>query len=996
MLYDDYEAYLVKYKKEYGEKTIVLYECGSFFEIYDDGSGKTNMKDISEMLNIVVSRRNKAILEVSRSNCEMAGFPSHALKKFINILLSYNYTIVLVTQTTPPPNPKRAVTEIISPGTYVDVSHTDSNNLMNIYIEENNEISIGCSIIDLTTGKSFVYEASTYKKDKSYCFDELHRLISIYSPKEIEVMSSDSAADSAANSAATSAITLEKLQDYVDFGRAHLHDKIGLMNKDLHKLGYQKEVLSRVFKKTGLLSVFEFLNLERYPLATISFTRLIEFAYKHNESILQLLEPPALEEDTGFLILSYNAAQQLDIYNKGTGKYDSLLNILNNAKTAIGKRYFKYKFLHPMTDPQLIDSYYEKIDAMTGEECINIRASLSNVYDIERLYRKCTMGTIHPHEFYNIIKSLVALQDVVTSHYPANIISYSDTYFCRENLQLFNMDDIDATMFVKEVHAKLLSHQQPCVHALQDTLDVYTSYFKTFIRDFPDNTFKLEFSDKEGYIISTTQKRYQDIIVKPNLPISFAGVQLTKKDIVCKTMTNNMKLQHKLFDEYNNLIIATKQKMHRSAEKIYKNIIMEFAERFKDEIQHIVKAIEDVDYVSTCRYNADLYRLSRPTISPAQGSYVKTKGLRHLIIENLQKDIQYVANDIDVGTDDQKGILLYGINSSGKSSLMKSVGIAVIMAQAGMYVPCDSMEYAPYMKIFTRILSSDDIFRGQSTFTKEIIELRNILKRCDANSLIIGDELCSGTESQSALAIVSAGIFTLWRKGSSYLFATHLHDLIDVPEIKNIPTMKVYHLSVKCTEDSKKLVYDRKLKPGNGSSLYGIEVCRALGMDVEFVNIANEIRQRVSGVAGDIEVGKTSRYNTGVFVHTCFICKKTASEVHHINEQANADEKGYISTFHKNSLFNLVALCSKCHDDIHSKKIIVNGFVQTSDGYELDYVPDAGAKPVSDMSKDIVHIFSDNNILKTKKEKYDYIIKKYNITKYKINKILEVYKSMCL
>ena len=137
-LYDEYESYLDKYKQEYGPNTVVFYECGSFYEIYSCGDEKVNIKELSELLNIQVSRRNKAIIEVNRSNTLMMGFPSYTLNKFLNILVNNNYTIIVVSQYTPPPKPKRKVTQIVSPGTRIDFdNHVETNNLMSIFIEDN-------------------------------------------------------------------------------------------------------------------------------------------------------------------------------------------------------------------------------------------------------------------------------------------------------------------------------------------------------------------------------------------------------------------------------------------------------------------------------------------------------------------------------------------------------------------------------------------------------------------------------------------------------------------------------------------------------------------------------------------------------------------------------------------------------------------------------------------------------------------------------------------
>ena len=122
MLIDDYFVYQINYEKKYGKNTIVLMQVGSFFEFYgvnNDTEKIGNLQVITELLNIQLTRRNKAILENSRTNCLMAGFPLTSVKRFINILLTSNYTVVLIEQVSEPPNPRREITQIYSPGTYI-------------------------------------------------------------------------------------------------------------------------------------------------------------------------------------------------------------------------------------------------------------------------------------------------------------------------------------------------------------------------------------------------------------------------------------------------------------------------------------------------------------------------------------------------------------------------------------------------------------------------------------------------------------------------------------------------------------------------------------------------------------------------------------------------------------------------------------------------------------------------------------------------------------
>jgi DNA mismatch repair protein MutS len=259
------------------------------------------------------------------------------------------------------------------------------------------------------------------------------------------------------------------------------------------------------------------------------------------------------------------------------------------------------------------------------------------------------------------------------------------------------------------------------------------------------------------------------------------------------------------------------------------------------------------------------------------------------------------------------------------------------MAQCGLPVAATEMHLAPYTALFTRILGNDNLWAGMSSFVVEMTEFRSILRSAGPRTLVLGDELCAGTETASAIAIVSAGIQTLVAKQTQFVFATHLHELTEMSEVAELQTVRPYHLTV--VSDPRaggKLVYDRKLKEGPGSPMYGLEVCRGLDMDADFLRRAVDIRKRLEGANA---IGKVSRYNAAVSVQVCNICgSKHGLETHHIKPQASADSRGYVAQgLHKNDVGNLVVLCESCHDRHHSGELTIRGWIQTSGGRQLQY-----------------------------------------------------------
>ena len=350
------------------------------------------------------------------------------------------------------------------------------------------------------------------------------------------------------------------------------------------------------------------------------------------------------------------------------------------------------------------------------------------------------------------------------------------------------------------------------------------------------------------------------------------------------------------------------------------------------------------------------------------------QGLRHPIIERLGLGTSYVSHNLALGSlssraaleatpiagavlreqdpsavevglsrhpentaSSKNGILLYGVNAAGKSSLGKALGLAVLMAQAGMPVAATSMTLVPYAALFTRILGNDNLWAGMSSFVVEMTEFRAILRNAGPQTLVIGDELCAGTETASATSLVAAGVKTLADRGAHFFFATHLHELAEIPEIAGRADVGFYHLSVRPSPHTVgALIYDRILRPGTGSPMYGLEVCRGLDMDASFLSAAFDFRRRLFSEDGK---ARSSVYNATVVVERCAVCgSRERLETHHITPQAAADGRGFIGPGrHKNAADNLVCLCDGCHHDHHSGVLEIAGWVATSSGRRLQF-----------------------------------------------------------
>ena len=315
------------------------------------------------------------------------------------------------------------------------------------------------------------------------------------------------------------------------------------------------------------------------------------------------------------------------------------------------------------------------------------------------------------------------------------------------------------------------------------------------------------------------------------------------------------------------------------------------------------------------------------------GSAVELQNLRHPLVEATASRAAYVTHNVKLGYSDTNGWLIYGMNASGKSTLMKATGLCILLAQAGCFVPATRMRLRPFRAIYTRILNQDNLFAGLSSFAVEMSELRDILRHADPYTLVLGDELCSGTESISAQALVASGIQWLAARHAKCMFATHLHGIPDLLPMKE-HKMEVWHLHVEYDAVSGRLLYDRSLRPGKGSSLYGLEVARAMDLPFEFMEQAVQNRHRLMGTSS-IQEAPTSSWNRQIVrkqCERCFTPIQSELEVHHVQERHTAHRGILPDGTPMNDPRNLMVLCETCHDAVHANHVEIGPIRHSSEG----------------------------------------------------------------
>ena len=905
----------VEYIQQYGDKVAVLYTVGSFIELY--GQEERMHQILYETLNI--SKR-----KIGNTEIYTGGFPDNALKKYIKLLIQSNYIAIVYEQAPDPKNSRKKIrvfsAKYSGPTCIDDEELSYENDLICcVYLEYLDSV---ISEVYLCT-----YEPSTGMNSaivtncKSY--SEINKFVSKLNPKQIVIY--------------TENCTIEKsnLTEYLNLKGKMFHLRMNCVPNEYKKISYQNEYLGKLFN-SKLLTAIEYLNIGKYPTLVINYILLLSFLYEFNPLFLSKLSVPKISIDGTNLDYSANCLDEFNLIDKDK---NSVFNIINHTSTLGGKRLLKRTLTSPSIDKTLINYRYDNIEKIIPEYK-NFEQYLNQISDLEKFHRKIHLGKFKPAEFSYLDKSYTAILELIKLTEKFNVCS-----------DLLNIEDKSIfTQFYGYYHSiinfnNLIDIENDVTENIFNTgfnaqLDKYFDYY-TQLKNYLSNlssvyanatnkTEPLKLEENKGkktlaadeYVFHVN-KSQKDILEKLYPELEFSG----KSSGYRMSSVSIRDCSSKLSETQNNINNITRN--------LYSQFINYLSTTFHVLFDKITIFSNTVDMFKSGAKVAVLNKYCKPKIKENTKSFIHAKKLRHLCIEKILTNTQYVPNDCDLG-DEVDGILLYGINGSGKSSYLRQIGTSIFLAQSGFYVPAEEFTYCIYNKLSIKITGTDDIYTHKSYFTNECLAVKNFLQIADQNTLIFGDELFKGTESKSELALVASAINFLSNKKCSFIFATHLHELLDLDIINSCNNIKSFHIDMKISSD--KLEYDRTIKAGKSSKYYGIEIASFLGLDQNFVSEAYKVRNLL--LNGTIEYCSTkkSNYNNNVYMDACKVCGSTKDLVtHHIKFQKEFIEGNSIP-FDKNAPHNLAIICENCHNEVHNGKLNIKGYIQTSEGIKLDFV----------------------------------------------------------
>ena len=766
----------VELKDKY-EDTIIFYRLGDFYEMFFEDALL-----VSHELELTLTGKQAGLDE----RVPMCGIPYHASEIYIDKLIKKGYKVAICEQLEDPKMAKgmvkRDVTEIISSGTII------SSNSLNE--KENNFIG---SIVDFKYCYVLTYTDIT--TGELYC----------------EILDHD-------NSKVINKIIFLGIKEVIL--DSNVDKEIYHKLRDNYRI--TTSLIDDIYESNDYDRVIKNVTDTRY---IHGFKHLLNYLVVNQKRNMDHLEEIVIKKNDDYLKMDIHTKRNLELTESMRNKERmySLLWLLDDTKTAMGSRKLKSWIEFPLINKEQIEKRYDVVSILNQEFilCEELRKYLYEVYDLERLCGRIALKTANARDLLQLKKSLEVLpkiNDILKS------INYKELPDVSSLYQLL-VDSIYESPPVGLKEGYLIKNG---FNKELDELKDLRSGGKDFISNFEIQerertgikNLKVGFNKVFGYYIE---------ISKGSLQFVTEDMQYERK----QTLANCERFINPLLKEKEKIILSSEEKIINLEYELFISIRDKCLEYIRD-IQEIAKIISEIDVLSTFSIICSKYNYVRPIIN--DDNVVNIIESRHPVVEAFIKE-EYVPNDI-VMDENTNILLITGPNMAGKSTYMRQLGIIVIMAQIGCFIPAKSGTLPIFDKIFTRIGASDDLVSGESTFMVEMTEAGNAITNATRKSLILFDELGRGTATFDGMSLAQAILEYIHNNIScKTLFSTHYHELTDLE--KTLPNLKNKHVSAK--EENGNITFLHKVLDGSVDKSYGINVARLANLPNEVIDRADEI-----------------------------------------------------------------------------------------------------------------------------------------------------------
>jgi len=792
--------------KEAHPDTILLFRVGDFFETFDEDA-----KLASKVLGITLTRRSNGAAD----DVPLAGFPHHAIDTYLPRLVRAGYRVAVCEQMENPKFAKgivkREVVEVVTPGVAFSeklLDHKKNNYLMSICIKDD---LAGISFCDISTGEFYTFEVAA---------GQVQQQVETISPAEVLVQKKD--------------------KDY-------LTDLIHKINPTVRVTKVDDWIFNFEYAKDQLVMQFKTVNLKGFGVESliegiISCGVILNYLQETQKTNLSHLNKVSLYNPSDYMSLDYSTKRNLEItLSMSEGSRDgTLISILDKTCTSMGARLLKKWITTPLIRLELIQKRQESIAELVQTKIVrkNLFDEFKEIGDLERLVSRVCTGRANPREIVAVkssLRKIPKIKEILAEINSKTLVQLRDNLSPLEKLvEKIQNSIVDAPPLSIADGGVIKSGFSVELDELRDI----SINSKTWIAN-------LQKTERERTGISSLKVNFNRVFGY-YIEISNANKDKIPDDYIRKqTLVNSERYITPDLKSYEDKILHAEEKIYELESQLFNEIRLTIASE-AEAIQNNARLIAMLDCFVSFAECAEEYNYVKPELN--DGDLINIVEGRHPVVERiLPPGEKYTSNSCLLNSTREQIIILTGPNMAGKSVFLRQVGLIVLLAQIGSFVPAKQAVIGIVDRIFTRVGASDNITAGESTFLVEMQEAANILNNSTCKSLILLDEIGRGTSTFDGISIAWAITEYLHENtdasggGPKTLFATHYHELNEMAEI--FPRIKNYKVEVREYDD--KVIFLHKVSSGGADHSYGIQVAQMAGLPRFVTNRAKEILQNL-------------------------------------------------------------------------------------------------------------------------------------------------------
>ena len=788
--------------KEQNPGTILFFRLGDFYEMFFDDA-----KLVSRELDLTLTGRDCG----QEERAPMCGVPFHSAETYIARLVQKGYKVAICEQMEDPALAKglvkRDIIRVITPGTVLEGSMLDearNNFICSLCVTEK---KIGCCFADISTGDLC---AATLEGEDLY--EQMVNELSRFSPREILVN--------------PAALDLRELPGFI---RERLSASLELLTEEEYDLSRAAAAVQEQFAGKSL----EALDLEDQPLITAALGALLGYLKRTQRTGLERMTELRLYSGAQFMRLDLNARRNLELLEtmRTKEKKGSLLWVLDQTKTAMGKRLIRSWLEQPLMSPGKIVRRQNAVEELVNSAALrdDISEALTGVHDLERLMSRIVYGSSNARELRSLASALARLPLLRTALEQV-----------QSSLLTSLREEIDPLEDVRDLIDRAIVDEPP--FSVREGGLIRAGYSEELdqVKGDMENgsglAAQIETRERERTGIPKLRVGYNKVFGY-YIEITNAYKDQAPSDYIRKqTLTNCERFITPELKELEGRILGARDRSIQMEYTLFDEVRKKTAAELA-RIQKTATAVAQIDVLLSFAQVSAAQGYVRPSIN-LEGRIDIREG-RHPVVEKLL-DAPFVPNDVLLDKEENRIAIITGPNMAGKSTYMRQIALIVILAQIGCFVPAASADICITDSIFTRVGASDDLASGQSTFMVEMSEVAEIIRNATSDSLLILDEIGRGTSTFDGMSIARAVLEYVADKkqlGAKALFATHYHELTALEG--QIGGVKNFNIAVKKRGDD--ITFLRRIVRGGADDSFGVEVAKLAGVPNKVINRAKQI-----------------------------------------------------------------------------------------------------------------------------------------------------------